>query len=47
MRARQTATSGDASTARPSGEPLTVEHIVAVEAPREFRIDPRGRNTMK
>ena len=25
-------------------EPLTVEHIVAIEAPREFRLDPRGRS---
>jgi dipeptidyl aminopeptidase/acylaminoacyl peptidase len=44
MRAGQAATpSADASTARPSSEPLTVEHIVAVEAPREFRLEPRGR----
>jgi dipeptidyl aminopeptidase/acylaminoacyl peptidase len=25
------------------GDPLTIEHIVAVEAAREFRVDPRGR----
>ncbi len=42
-RARQAPASGDASTGRPSSEPLTVEHIVAVEAPREFRLEPRGR----
>jgi dipeptidyl aminopeptidase/acylaminoacyl peptidase len=44
MRDRPSPTSGDASTARPSGEPLTIEHIVGMEAPREFRIDPRGRS---
>lgn len=27
-----------------SVDPLTIEHIVATEAPREFRLDPRGRS---
>jgi dipeptidyl aminopeptidase/acylaminoacyl peptidase len=44
MRDRPSPTPGDASTPRPSGEPLTIEHIVGVEAPREFRLDPRGRS---
>jgi dipeptidyl aminopeptidase/acylaminoacyl peptidase len=26
------------------GDPLTIEHIVAVESPREFRLEPRGRS---
>ena len=36
-----------ATAAQPVGspvDPLTIEHIVAVEAPREFRLEPRGRS---
>jgi dipeptidyl aminopeptidase/acylaminoacyl peptidase len=31
------------ATVRGSRDPLTVEQIVAVESPREFRLEPRGR----
>ena len=42
-RADQPAAPG-VSPPKPTGEPLTVEHIAAVESPREFRVDPRGRS---
>lgn len=38
------AASGVADRPPHSDESLTIEHIVAVESPREFRLEPRGRS---
>ena len=35
--------SPDGAKGRSAGDPLTIEHLVAVEPWREFRLDPRGR----
>ena len=37
------AASAKATPAAQTAEALSIEHIVATEAPREFRLDPRGR----
>ncbi len=40
---KSTTSGARASAVRPSRDPLTIEQIVAVESPREFRLEPRGR----
>jgi dipeptidyl aminopeptidase/acylaminoacyl peptidase len=47
--ADETTTTGAASGSRverPGGDPLTIEHLVAVEPWREYRLDPRGRSVV-
>ena len=47
--ADDTMTAGAASgprVERPGGDPLTIEHLVAVEPWREYRLDPRGRSVV-
>jgi len=44
--ATTTGAAGGSRAERPGGDPLTIEHIVAVEPWREYRLDPRGRSVV-